>query len=218
MEVLQRLKEQEADPDQQGVYYVTTDWSEASEPVSLPSTARAYAGEVSPTRYSRGAGGVKIRQSEPSGTICPVVWNDRYAVDISKEVKAYRGAVLNVSGEFEVLDPVTLIIKLLDEEGCELDSQLTVIDMFGGHDLPGNSKHRVSAIGEFLLIDKEGNFKVRNELADHDEFQRFTLADEVEGAGSMGGYGGGYPGGEPGSYGQEYGDGALEGYGGGRGP
>lgn len=193
MKVIDRLKKQEADPDNQNVYYLTTDWSEASDPVRLPSTARAFAGEVASARFSTGAGGVKIQQGEVNGTVAPVVWNDDYAIDVSKEMKAYRGSVLNVDGPFEVLDPISLTIKLLDDKDYELRSRYLVVDMFGGSDLPGDRDNKVTSVGEFLVIDQSGNFAVRNELEDEDEFRRFTLADEIERS-RGGGYGQGYPG------------------------
>ena len=196
MEVIERLKRQQADPDGKNVYYVISDWSDVSDPVRLPSTARAFAGDVSPARFSSGAGDVKIPQAEVSGTVAAVVWNDKYAVDVSKEMKAYRGSVLNASGPYEVLDPITLIVKQLDDKESQLRTQYLVVDMFGGLDLPGDRDAKVASVGEFLFIDKEGNFAVRNELEDDDEFRRFTLADEMSRNRSMGGYGGGYPGDE----------------------
>ncbi len=217
MKVLNRLKKQDEGGAKTSPYYVITDWSEASDSVSLPSTSRVFAGHVSPARFSPGAGNkVRIRQSEVSGTIVPVVWDAALAIDVSKEIKAFRGSVLDASGTFEILDPVTLVIKLL--KGFDLRSYYTVVDLRGGEDLPGDREHKVTSIGEFVIIDAQGNFTVHNELEDYDRYRRFTLADEVKAASSVGGgygEGSGLPGGE-GGFGEE-GFGGETGYPGGMG-
>ncbi len=199
LKVIDRLNKQQADAAAKNAYYVTTKWSDPSAPVSLPSTARAYVGEVTPVRTAAGVDGTQVLQSDVSGSVVPVVWNDVRAIDVAKEVKAYRGSVLNTKPPFDILDPVTLVVKLLKD--FELNSQYLVVDMRGGDDLPGDRKNKVTSIGEYMLMDDQGNLVVHNELDDYENFRRFTLEDEVKvggmGGGSFGpggGSGGGYPG------------------------
>ena len=89
-----------------------------------------------------------------------------------------------------------------------------VVDMRGGDVMPGDTKTKVTSVGEFVLIDEQGNFTIRNELDDHDRYQRYTLADEIKPATNTGGYGGGYPGSGGGYPGSE-GGGGYPGMGGG---
>ena len=178
MKVIDRLNRQQADPKEKDVYYMITDWSEATHPVSLPSPSRVYVADVSPARTSTAADGSQIQQSEVSGSVVPVVWHDSLAIDVSKEMKAFRGAVLNTKGQFDVLDPITLVIKLLKD--FEFNSQLMVVDMRGGEDLPGDRENRVTSFGEFAILDDRGNFVVHNELDDYEKFKRFTFEDEIK--------------------------------------
>lgn len=62
-----------------------------------------------------------------------------------------------------------------------------VVDMRGGEDLPGKASDRVTSIGEFMLFDDQGNFLVRNELDDYEDFRRYTLQDELKMGSTMGG-------------------------------
>ena len=107
-----------------------------------------------------------------------------------------RGAVLNFERkQFDVLDPVTLVIKLL--EGFVLKSEYLMADLRGGDDLPGDSDKAVVAPGEYLVIDASGQLTVIDELDDAKDFARYTFADEITAAtrSGSGGPGGGYPGG-----------------------
>ena len=196
LKVIDRLNKQQADEATKKIYYVTSDWSEVSSPVSLPSPARAIAGEVEASRYSQSADGGVIEQSEPQGSLVAVVWNPDKAIDVGYEDKAVRGSVLNfVRKQFDVLDPVTLVIKLL--EGFTLKSEYLVADLRGGDDLPGDGEKAVVAPGEYLVVDGMGQLTVIDELDDAKDFARYTFADEVTTAPrtSGGGPGGGmYPG------------------------
>ncbi len=193
MKVIDRLNKQQADSKTKNAYYVITNWSDPSDPVSLPSSSRSYVGDVSPARTALGVEGTQVLQSEVSGAVVPVVWDERRAIDVAKEIKAYRGSVLNTKPPFEILDPVTLVIKLLKD--MDLNSQYLVVDMRGGEDLPGDRKTKVTSVGEYMLLDDQGNLVLHNELDDYDRFRRFTLEDEVKvagGGGGMYGPGGGY--------------------------
>ncbi len=196
LKVIDRLNKQQADEATKKVYYVTSDWSEVSGPATLPSPARAIAGEVEAARYSQSADGGVIEQSEPRGSLVAVVWNPDLAIDVGYEDKAVRGAVLNFERkQFDVLDPVTLVIKLL--EGFVLKSEYLMADLRGGDDLPGDSDKAVVAPGEYLVIDAAGQLTVIDELDDAKDFARYTFADEITAAtrSGSGGPGGGYPGG-----------------------
>ena len=158
---------------------------------------RAFGGEVEPARMSAGADGSLVQQSEPRGSVVPVVWNDSLAIDVATEVKTARGSVLNFSKKhFDVLDPVSLVIKLL--KSYDFRSQYLVADMRGGEDLPGDRKELVTAAGEYAMVDGQGNFVVLNELDDSKDYARYSLADEATAGGIPGmpgmGSGGMYPG------------------------
>ena len=97
--------------------------------------------------------------------------------------------------QFDVLDPVTLVIKLL--ENYFLKSQYQVADMRGGDDLPGDREDVVVAPGEYLLIDGAGQLTVVDELDDAKDYKTYTFADEsvaMRSSGSGGPGGGMMPG------------------------
>ena len=178
VKVIERLNKQQADDATKNVYYVVSDWSEATAPVSLPSTSRAYAGEVEPARMAAGADGSLVQQSEPTRYVVPVVWHDGLAIDVATEAKTVRGSVLNFNKkQFDVLDPVSLVIKLL--KSYDFQSQFLVADVRGGEDLPGDRKELVTAAGEYAMLDGQGNFVVLNELDDSKEYARYSFADEI---------------------------------------
>jgi hypothetical protein len=196
-DVLKRLAAQQADETKKSWYWVETEWSEPTEPVTLPSPTRVFAGTVSPPRMAKGVGDSLVQQSEVEGMIVPVVWNGKLAIDVSSEMEVIRGAVLNAKQEFEVLDPVSLVIKVLKD--FDMKSNILVADMRGGEDLPGDRESEVTAPGEFALVDDSGNLVVHNELDDYDRYRRFTFADEIKPISS--GYGSGGEDGMPGSSG-----------------
>ena len=186
--VLQRLNKQKEDPKQKDAYYVITEWSTPSDLVELPSNARLFAGHVAPERFATGVGGVLVPQSEPKGTVAAVGWDETLAVDVAAELPAYRGSVFNYTSDFDVLDPVTLAIKLLKD--FHLQNNIQVLDLQGGEDLPGDRQKKVVSEGEYLLLDEEGNLVVRNELDDTKPFRFYTFADEpVHATTSTSGYG-----------------------------
>jgi hypothetical protein len=187
MKVIDRLNKQQADDAAKKSYYVVSAWSEATEGVSLPSTARVYSGEVEPSHLAIGAEGALVQQSEAYGNLVPVVWNSELAIDVSTEIRGYRGSVLNFSKKtFDVLDPVSLVIKLL--KSYDFKSQYMVADVRGGEDLPGDRKELVTSAGEYAMVDDAGNFKVFNELDDYREYARFSFADEIVSGASRFGY------------------------------
>ena len=159
LKVIDRLNKQQADEATKKSYYMVSPWSEATKPVSLPSTSGVFTGEVEPAHMAAGAEGSLVQQTEAYGNVVPVVWNDELAIDVSTETRGYRGSVLNFTKkQFDVLDPVSLVIKML--KGYDFTSQYMVLDIRGGEDLPGDRKELVTSAGEYALVDDAGNFRV----------------------------------------------------------
>ncbi len=128
-----------------------------------------------------------MQQSEPYANVVPVAWQETRAVDVATETRAFRGSVANFSKRaFDVLDPVTLVIKVL--RNVDLKTDHLIVDLRGGEDLPGDRKSPLTSAGEVALIDDRGNFVVRNELDDYLDYARFSLADEVSTTSSASGY------------------------------
>ena len=124
----------------------------------------------------------------------PIVWNPRYATDVSASKPVQRGTVLNARVEAtEVLEPVSLVIKLLKNAVVETD--YVVLDLAGGTKLPSaNSKEKLAAPAEYLLMSPDGSLQVRSELADAKDFSfyRFDFPEETL-LDAGGGYGGAGP-------------------------
>ena len=173
-EVVTRLEDPNRDKKE---FWRTTEWSEPSDAVTVPAPGRLLAGMVSRGKMAKLNERV-IQLTEDRGKFVPVVWDKRYAVDIPAERDVFRGTMLNFQRDAEVVHPLSLIIKMLEAYNFQTDS--LVVDLRGGEELPGKAKEKMTAPGEFAMIDGSGKLVVRNELDDMEAFRRFTLAEEKE--------------------------------------
>jgi hypothetical protein len=152
------------------VYYVRTDWSQPSavvhvspEPISLAGTVETFRPVAIPNSTQ------SIASSEPKGTMMSVVWDEKHAVDAPAAADTYRGTVLNFKAKADVIHPVTLQYRELDNFDFLTDR--CVVDIRGGEELPGSDKEPLAALGEYLVLTRTGELLVKDELDDYDEFQ-----------------------------------------------
>jgi hypothetical protein len=151
-------------------YWVRTDWSSPSDVVSVSPDPIALAGKIDNYRPTAIPNSTQtLPPNEPKGTVMSVVWDDARAVDVPGSLDVNRGTVLNFKSNADVIHPVTLRYKTLENFDFRTDN--CVVDMRGGEDLPGSDKEPLGALGEYLVLTASGELEVRDELQDYDAFQ-----------------------------------------------
>jgi hypothetical protein len=161
--------------------YLETDWSEATEIVSVPRDARVLLGSVKPTPRGRVT-------MEPKASVgISFFYYDRGA-QLYERHDVVRGMYLNFPGhELPAnLVPVEETVpgqgllglglggpgKKTDEPEpvtVDFNTEHILLDMMGGERLPGRDRNLVSP-GKMLLFDPSGNLVVKDELEDKTEY------------------------------------------------
>lgn len=158
-----------------------TDWSQPSDIVIVSERGeQVLAGAVTPPKERRIDENVSFAVEEPKGKLVVSEWNPKYAVEVPAEKEVSLGTLLNFTAKADVLHPIKLLIKRIPEYQFKTDA--LVLDMRGGQMLPGSDKENViSAPGEFLVVDADGQLHAQNELDDMDEFRlKLLMPDEEE--------------------------------------
>lgn len=156
-------------------YWVESEWSQPSEVVNVeapPSTVLASA--VTPPRETvlPAQGGIrpKFVEREPQAAVVASVWDSALAANVTTELEAYRGSLLDAKKSVDVLHPVTREFHTLDDYSFQTGSML--LDMRGGEPLSGGRTSRYGkgdefhSPGEFLILDSQGNLQVADEFDD----------------------------------------------------
>lgn len=180
-----RRQQQTTNAPPQHTFWRTTEFSEPSEPVRVPTSADVLTGSVDAGRtvMSRNDRRQVLRNSDPTTTVLAMKWDDTADVKamVTKELPGIsRGGTVEFQGELWVLDPGTLQFKKVGEEkDYSLKTGYTVLDIRGGEDLPGrltNDKNeKLKAPGEILVLDNAGNIRIKSELEEIDEFSLFNF-------------------------------------------
>jgi len=160
---------------------IATPWSAASDVISVPHDTQLLALSVAqPLR----AGG------EPSGRMMVVKWVNQEGIEAYKEFGVQRGGLANipeqrfpetVKKDDDKDDGRPRVRRKTDEpEPIKVDyiTEAVVLDFRGGEVLPGRGNQ--SAPGQILVMDKDGNLTV------HDELRDLTVVERVKGIESGG--------------------------------
>ena len=184
-------------------FYRYTEWSEPTDPVSIPQLASVIAGSVEPEVRIRITSGQYIPLGEPTANMKPTIFDSARAVDMVVDRVVNRGSVLNFTSAAEYPHPIKLVVNKVED--INFNVNMMVLDIRGGEPLPGHfDDDPFSAPGEFALLDANGNLVVQNELDDFDRFLRFSYEpDEKDDPVGADGEGGGMGGGMPGMGGEE---------------
>jgi hypothetical protein len=184
-----------------------TDWSEPSNIVTVVSPERfAGGGATSARSVKLTLTGPSVELEEARGKVVTVVWDRRRATDIPAEREVLRGAFLDFTDKADVLQPLTLQIKRIENYNFATDA--FVADLRGGDpllvDVDKTSKEEtpLPVPGEYLIVDGSGRLIVCNEVNDAEDYRRLLFIEDRPGGGAapaMGGYGDtmGYPGSYP---------------------
>ena len=218
-EVKSRLDVVKADEQRQNrrMWYLWTEWSDPSEVIAVNRHNLIRAGQIATVPRARVEpdGALTIPTSEPSAKVMAIVWDKVNAVDVPLVTDAYRGAVLNFLTNADVIHPVTMHFKKV--ENFRFRTDRLVMDFEGGIELPEVKREDDDddddeaedagpqrAPTEFLFMDESGNMFVRSEFDDLTDFARYQVP-EVEKKPERGGGDAGDMGGDMGGGGMDMG-------------
>ena len=155
-----------------------SDWSEATEPVGLPTLEQYFAGPIERGAISTlkvGGKDVEYARDAPKAKILASQYDLKTGARIPMEIEATEGTVLSKKTEStDVVDPITMSVKKLPE--AELVSGTTIVDLEGGS--PLSITGELSSPGMMLLFDQSGKLTVAEEVSDQQMFRTYTYAEE----------------------------------------
>lgn len=168
-----------------------TDWSEPSNVVTVVSPERfAGGGATSARSVKLSLTGPTVELEEARGKMVTVVWDQRRATEVPAEREVLRGAFLSFTHTADVLQPLTLQIKRIED--YTFDTDAFVADLRGGEsllvDVDKTSKEEtpLPVPGEYLIVDGDGSLVVCNEVDDAEEYRRLLfIEDRPRAAGTM---------------------------------
>jgi hypothetical protein len=156
-------------------YYVATDFSDPSPPVKVPDLPlRLVAGAVDAPRYTPVDNG-RVLRDEAKAEVLAVTWSDEFGIFIPGLANVARGALLNFTTNANVLHPLRMALKSLEQHDFKTDAVL--LDIRGGENL-GTSSSPLYTPGEVLLLDRDGNLIVRNEIDDAEVYRRQLFIED----------------------------------------
>lgn len=157
-------------------FYRATEFSDPSPVVRVPDLPQQLmAGPVEPPQYAKLPDGSKVERKEAKAEVLTVTWDDMLGVFIPGLTKASRGSVLNFQAGANVLHPLQLTLKRLEDHFFKTDAM--VLDIRGGENL-GTSKNPLPTPGEILIVDHNGELVVRNEIDDAGLYRRHLFIED----------------------------------------
>lgn len=152
-------------------YVRWSDWSDPTEPVSLPTLDRSVVGNVKVDRVrkvKRGGRDVPVASTEPKAEVVASWFDPALGVFVPTLINATEGTVLSTKVESaDVVDPITLEVKKTEEK--VIKSAATIIDIDGGLPLGIVEDDEMVQPGLFLMMDGNGKLKISDAV----EQQRF---------------------------------------------
>jgi hypothetical protein len=166
-------------------YWRWSPWSEPSPAAELPAPGRVYALKVLPPAPQK-IRNVDVTVNDPQAHAIAVMFDPAKGADIPAENdKVYRGSVLNFTATEppKLIHPVSKeVVEFPKDQRTKYDisTNVMVADMMGGERMKSVSglPQPLSALGEFLVMDPEGNLHVQNEAQDNEQIRRYTVPKE----------------------------------------
>jgi hypothetical protein len=199
------VKQEDADGVDR-IGYVKSAFSEPSDIVTIELPRTTLAGVISNSggRLKIPGSPVSVPISEPKAKVLSIVYDGVHSVDVPGFFDAQRGTVLDFTKDADVVHPVTLQFKKLDRFAVKTDHLL--VDFRGGDVLPKleepkkqvkrkrrkdkeedkeeeeEEKEEVElySASEFIFLDRDGTFFVRNDLDDFDDYELYVVPERIE--------------------------------------
>ncbi len=160
-----------------------TAWSEPSNIVTVAVPKRFLAGGATAARSVKlTLVGPSVELEEGRGKVVTVTWDPRRATDVAAEREVLRGEFLDFTQTADVLQPVTLQIKRIEDFKFSTDA--FVADLRGGEplmtDVDKTTKEEtpLPTPGEFLVVDGDGRLVACNEVDDAEEYRRLMFIED----------------------------------------
>ena len=203
-----------------------------TEPIEIKTNnSQVAAGKLIPAKQVR-MSNKKFNQGFPQVEVVASVWDAKLGTAIPTNKTVFPGDLLDFYTNARVLNPITRRIhvatnpeKSVANEGkyiVPIKTGTTVVDIVGGNELPLPSAEKIRhhLASEVLVLDENGEFQIRNDMADRSSYiNNLFLVDEKSefgkprrprkepdtgfggglGGGRGGGLGGGGLGGGPGA-------------------
>ena len=173
-------------------YQRWTEWSEASQPVSLPDLGQHYMGQVE-AKAARpvqvGNRTIAYEAIPPTAKMVISQFSPEVNTRLPMTVEVTEGSVLSGEADFaEVIDPIALEVRkfqYVDEEGepipdkkVRIVSNASVIDIDGGAKLDIDSSDGMTTPGYMLIFDPSGGLQVKPEVEDQRKYRIYSFAEE----------------------------------------
>jgi hypothetical protein len=168
-------------------FWVESPWSEPSAVVELPPKNRILATKVEAGGTSRVTSQatkqvVQMPTTEPRASAVAVVFDETKVADIPVEVeKVSRGTVFNLTAEkLKVIHPIVKQVIELDKPYSAVTDAF-VTDIMGGERIPAlpssaaSADQQLTAPGELLVFDPQGNLRVQSEIESAEKVRQFTV-------------------------------------------
>ncbi|MCO8121555.1 hypothetical protein NHH03_07395 [Stieleria sp. TO1_6] len=157
-----------------------SEWSEVSQPVSLPELDRVFVGDVKSEKARRtriGSRELVIESEPPVAEVVTSSFDPSLGVFVPAMMQATEGTVLSKKVEVaEVVDPITLEVKKL--ENAKIDSSATVVDIEGGLPMAITDDETITEPGMFLIMNSDGSLSVHGSVDEQRQFRIKSFAEE----------------------------------------
>jgi hypothetical protein len=159
-------------------YYRTTDFSAPSEVISLPTPQRLYVGPAAKSTFVTHKDGAQLHRDWFETKIAAVVWDEQWAADVSIDKEVFIGGVLNHQGDTEVVHPLNLEFKIVEDYDFRGDT--IIADIRGGEAVGGERGEPLYSPTECAAVDAQGNLVVSDEVDDTKLYRRYSFTDNEE--------------------------------------
>ncbi len=143
-------------PDGATVETLETEWSKPTGMVAVPDRYGVLA--ISAAE--------KTNRDEPSVKLLATVIDETEGIEAGTEIDVYRASVVDLTAPVvEAIDPRDGSVRQL--QNVDFNTGIVVVDIHGGRQLSKRFGSSVTGPVEVLVMDGQGNLRVRSELEDH---------------------------------------------------
>jgi hypothetical protein len=161
-------------------FWRESDWSEPSEPVTLPPTEKFLALSADPPVTSPiMPNRPQVPNTQPSGKLLAVKWDPTRVADLAAKADVYRGSTLTFRAEEALaVHPVRLEMRSLPK--VMFNTGAIVADIQGGDPIPQVKKSGdpLKAPAEILIFTADGQLSVEDGGTDIEEVRMHTVMEE----------------------------------------
>ena len=152
-----------------------SEWSQPSPAVAVPQGGFALVGGATSAKTA-GRTAIRAINDEPEATVLAVGWDRAKSMEVPVEVEAYRGTVLNSTGDVEAVDPKAGVITKLENYTSRTDAM--VLDITGGDKLDYRGELR--SPGMILVMTPSGKIEIRREISDEEQYELTAIPPDEE--------------------------------------